>query len=228
MNAESPIILALDTMEVARCEELIAATQESVGIYKLGLEFYLRNGEAGLVAIKRSHPRVRIFLDLKLHDIPNTVAGAARAVAALEPEILTVHASGGAAMIEAAVAQLPTTMVAAVTLLTSLKPSDLAPFGEPDLGTSVVALAMMASEAGAKAIVASPQEIVALRSSLPNSMKLITPGIRLEGSSADDQSRTMTPAQARAAGADFLVVGRPISGAPDPRNAAAAILASLS
>jgi len=228
MNAESPLILALDTTEVNRCEALITATKQSVGIYKLGLEFYLRNGQSGLLEIARIFPGIRIFLDLKLHDIPNTVAGAARAVAALEPEILTVHASGGTAMIDAAVKQLPKTMVAAVTLLTSLQDSDLAPFGKPDMKSTVVALAKMASDAGARAIVASPHELAALRAALPESIKIITPGIRFEGAASDDQSRTMTPHQARLAGADFLVVGRPITGAPDPADAAAAILASIS
>lgn len=227
MNDKSPLILALDSTDIARCGSLIEETRESIGIYKFGLEFYLKNGASGILEIQSKYPDVRIFLDLKLHDIPNTVAAAAKSVANLKPEILTVHASGGSAMISAAVNSLPDTKIAAVTILTSLTEEDLAPFGRPAISKTVEELAEAASLAGARAIVASPNEAGALRARLGSEIKLIIPGIRPAGGSSDDQVRVATPESAIESGADYLVIGRPITGAAEPGKAAAEIYASI-
>jgi orotidine-5'-phosphate decarboxylase len=227
MNVDSPLILAIDRLEVDDARELIEQTAPSIGVFKFGLEFYLRNGIQSLIKIKEDYSGIRIFLDLKLHDIPNTIKGAAEAVSEIEPEILTVHAAGGKEMIRSAVAMLPRTMIAAVTVLTSLKNEDLFGMGiENPAEDLVISLAKLAEQAGARAVVSSPLEIRRLRQELPN-QKLITPGIRETGSSSDDQSRTMTAKEALAAGADFLVIGRPITRAARPGDAAASIYESL-
>jgi len=169
-----------------------------------------------------------VFLDLKLHDIPATVAGAARAVARLRPDVLTVHAAGGADVIRAAVEAAPATMVAAVTVLTSLGDDDLARTGMigpvPDLARR---LAVLSVEAGAQGLVCSPREVSAVRSEVGPDVTLITPGVRPAGSELNDQARVATPEEALLAGADLLVIGRPITRASDPGAAAAAIAASL-
>ncbi len=167
-------------------------------------------------------------MDLKLHDIPNTVSGAARSVAALAPTYLTVHASGGAAMVRAAVEALPETRVAGVTVLTSLSAHDLEAVGlrGPALD-AVLRLAVLAVGAGARALVCSPHEVAAVRAEVGPEITLITPGVRPAGGDVGDQARVATPEQALADGADLLVIGRPITGAPDPRAAAAAIAAAL-
>lgn len=227
MNVDSPLILALDSTDVKRCSQLISQTRDSIAIYKLGLEFYLMNGASGVQLIKSAFPDIRIFLDLKLHDIPNTVGAAAKSVAELKPEILTVHASGGSAMVGAACRALPDTTIAAVTILTSLGESDLLAFGAKPISKIVEDLAIQAVAAGARAIVASPQELIILRSAIGQRAKLITPGIRPNGSATDDQVRTTSPKDAIAAGADYLVIGRPITGASDPGEAARVILRSI-
>jgi orotidine-5'-phosphate decarboxylase len=169
-----------------------------------------------------------IFLDLKLHDIPNTVAGAARAVGDLAPELLTVHASGGAAMVRAAVEALPVTEVTGVTVLTSLADSDLVDVGlRGPAPEAVLRLARLAVGAGARALVCSPQEVAAVRAEVGPGVTLVTPGVRPAGSAAGDQARVATPERALADGADLLVVGRPITGAPDPGEAAAALASAL-
>lgn len=227
LMSNSPIILAVDTKEISVANSLIESTKEYIGVYKLGLEFFLANGRSGVQEIQTRHPGTRIFLDLKLHDIPNTVAKAATSLESLGIEFLTVHASGGSAMIEGAAKALPKTKIVAVTVLTSLDSAELAKLG---LGTNVekivVNWAQSAIQSGAKAIVASPLEVSALRNALPSDIELITPGIRFE-SGKDDQARTMSPAEAIAAGADYLVVGRPISGAPNPGRAAQEIFKSV-
>ena len=169
---------------------------------------------------------ISIFLDLKLHDIPATVAGAARSVAALEPSYLTVHAAGGPAMIEAAATALPNTRITAVTVLTSLDASmvsDLGIDGSPQ--DIVLRWARMAVAAGARAIVCSPQEVAGLREVVPAEIHLITPGVRPVGADAHDQKRSATPRQALDDGADLLVIGRPITEQADPGAAARAIAA---
>ena len=211
---KAPIILAVDTPDLDVALKWIEATTESVSVYKLGLEFYLTFGAAGVLAVKNATDS-EIFLDLKLHDIPHTVEGAAKAVSHLEPRFLTVHASGGRSMIKAAVASLPRTDVTAVTILTSLSEEDLFEIGyaSPAL-ESAVALAKMSVEAGAKAIVCSPLEIAAIRSSIGPEPYIITPGVRpADSAKNDDQVRTMTPKAAIDSGASFVVIGRPITGA---------------
>jgi orotidine-5'-phosphate decarboxylase len=209
---KAPIILAVDTSDFETAISWIKATEDSVSVYKLGLEFYLNFGAAGVAqVVKRTG--AEIFLDLKLHDIPHTVSGAASAIAQLKPKFLTVHASGGRAMVTAAAQAVPDVAVTAVTILTSLSESDLFEIGfaNPALESSV-ALAKMAVESGAKALVCSPLETAAIRSAVGSEPIIITPGVRpLAEQGGDDQMRTMTPGDAIAAGANFVVIGRPIT-----------------
>ena len=209
---KAPIVLAVDTQDLDTAQRWIEATQDYVSVYKLGLEFFLTFGHEGVRRIKGVTDS-DIFLDLKLHDIPHTVGAAATAVQSLKPRFLTVHASGGRAMISAAVQALPTTDVTAVTILTSLSEEDLFEIGFANNALeSAVALAKMSTEAGARAIVCSPLEIAAIRSAVGDEPQIITPGVRPEGSSGgDDQKRTMTPRAAIAAGASYVVIGRPIT-----------------
>jgi orotidine-5'-phosphate decarboxylase len=210
----SPIILAVDTREMETARAWIDATREHVGVYKLGLEFFLTFGNAGVRAIKDEFG-VEIFLDLKLHDIPNTVSSAAKAIAEINPRFLTVHASGGPAMITAAVEAVPHIDITAVTILTSLSEDDLFRIGFANNALeSVVSLAQLAVASGAKAIVSSPLEIAAIRGAVGSEPIIITPGVRPAGSAgSDDQVRTMTPREAITAGANYVVIGRPITGA---------------
>jgi orotidine-5'-phosphate decarboxylase len=209
---KAPIVLAVDTPDLEIAKRWIAATEKSVSVYKLGLEFFLTFGQEGVRAIK-SETDAEIFLDLKLHDIPHTVEGAATAVANLAPRFLTVHASGGAAMVAAAVKASPATDITAVTILTSLSEDDLFQVGyaNPAL-ESAVALASLSVAAGARAIVCSPLEIAAIRSSVGPTPFIITPGVRPTGEAGgDDQKRTMTPRAAIESGANYVVIGRPIT-----------------
>jgi orotidine-5'-phosphate decarboxylase len=210
--ANSPIILAVDISDFDTARAWIDATRESIDIYKLGLEFFLTFGCAGIESIARESG-ASIFLDLKLHDIPNTVKKSAGVVDHLHPRFLTVHASGGAAMISAAVSAVTSTSITAVTVLTSLADADLFDLGyaKPALETAV-SMARVATTAGATSIVCSPLEIEAIRGVIPQSVEIITPGVRpADEAGGDDQMRTMTPAQAMKAGANFLVIGRPIT-----------------
>jgi orotidine-5'-phosphate decarboxylase len=207
---------------------MIEKTSHVISIYKLGLEFYLAQGKNGIAQINRSFPDIDIFLDLKLHDIPNTVAGACSSVAELKPRFLTVHASGGAEMVSAAVAASPGTSITAVTVLTSLNTDELNKLGLPhQTQTLALAMAKRAVEAGATSIVCSPQEVGLLRKELSSNIALITPGVRPKGASHDDQSRVMTPREAMDAGSNYVVIGRPITKASDPGIAAAEIASSL-
>ncbi len=223
------LILALDTTETAQAERWARAVGSQCALLKLGLEFFLANGAAGYLAVA-DRP---VFLDLKLHDIPNTVAGAVRAVLGLRPRMLTLHAAGGAAMIAAARAAAEAAgearpLLLGVTVLTSL---DAAALHETGVAggprQQVLRLARLALAAGADGVVCSPQEVAMLRDALGDAPLLVVPGIRPAGAALGDQARTMTPAEAAAAGADWLVVGRPITQAPDPAAAAAAILAEV-
>ena len=209
---KAPIILAIDTSDLSTAKAWVKATHESVSVYKLGLEFFLNFGADGVRAIQEE-AGVDIFLDLKLHDIPHTVAGAARSIASLQPKFLTIHACGGEAMIKAAVEAVPQVDVTAVTILTSLTEDDLFKVGFANNALeSAVALAKLAVDSGAKAIVCSPLEVAAIRKMVGPVPKLITPGVRpLSDVGKDDQSRTMTPAAAIAAGATYVVIGRPIT-----------------
>jgi orotidine-5'-phosphate decarboxylase len=220
----SRVIVALDTTEIATAQAWARALAPHCGMFKLGLEFFLASGGAGFRAIA-GRP---VFLDLKLHDIPTTVAGAVRAVLPLGPRMLTVHTSGGAAMIRAArdaTANAPNPpLILGVTVLTSLDAAGLAATGATDPPpVQVLRLARLALANGADGVVCSPLEVAMLRQSLGTAPCLVVPGIRPVGAARGDQARVMTPAQAIAAGADWIVVGRPITGAPDPAAAAAAI-----
>jgi orotidine-5'-phosphate decarboxylase len=211
---KAPIILAVDTSDFDTALAWIENTKDSIAVYKLGLEFYLNFGSAGVSRIIKE-TGAEIFLDLKLHDIPHTVAGAANAISHLSPKFLTVHASGGRAMVKAAADAVPKVSVTAVTILTSLSEEDLFEIGyaSPAL-ESAVALAKMAVDAGAKALVCSPLETAAIRSAVGKEPIIITPGVRpLSEVGSDDQKRTMTPKDAIAQGANFVVIGRPITSA---------------
>jgi orotidine-5'-phosphate decarboxylase len=196
---------------------------------KLGLEFFAANGPAGL----RTLAGWPLFLDLKLHDIPNTVAGAVRALLPLAPRLLTLHAAGGTAMLAAARAAAAAAgdarpRLLAVTVLTSLDAPALHATGVADApADQVLRLARLALAAGMDGLICAPTEVAALRSALGPAPLLVVPGIRPAGAATDDQARTLSPAEAAAAGADWLVVGRPITQAPDPRAAAAALAAAI-
>ncbi|GAA1019540.1 orotidine-5'-phosphate decarboxylase [Acrocarpospora pleiomorpha] len=223
----APIAVALDAPDLETAARWASLVTPHVSTVKVGLELYLRYGPDVLATV-RGASGVRIFLDLKLHDIPNTVAGAARAVARLKPAILTVHATGGPAMIQAAVEAAPQTQIAAVTLLTSLSEADLARTGiQGPAGDAVRRLAALAVGAGAQALVCSPREVAAVRAEVGPGVTLITPGVRPAGADTQDQARVATPEAAIADGADLLVIGRPITGSPDPGAAAAGIAAAL-
>ncbi|MEV4090872.1 orotidine-5'-phosphate decarboxylase [Streptosporangium saharense] len=223
----APIAVALDAPDLETAAHWASVVTPHVSTVKVGLELYLRYGPE-VIASVRGASGVQVFLDLKLHDIPNTVAGAARAVARLKPAILTVHAAGGPAMIRAAVEALPDTRIAAVTVLTSLSAADLHGIGlEGSPDDAVRRLATLAVGAGAQALVCSPHEVAAVRAEVGPDITLITPGVRPAGSATQDQARVATPERALADGADLLVIGRPITGAADPGAAAAGIAAAL-
>jgi orotidine-5'-phosphate decarboxylase len=228
-NVRLPIAVALDVADLSAATRLARALGDSVACLKIGLETYLRDGSPGVAEIMgAARPGVELFLDLKLHDIPNTVAGAAQSVAQLRPAMLTVHAAGGPKMIEAAVQALPDTEITAVTILTSMSGADLSAVGivgEPI--DAVVRLAQLAVDAGARALVCSPLEVAAVRAAVGPDIRLVTPGVRPAGSALGDQQRVATPKQAIADGADLLVIGRPITGASDPALAARSIGATL-
>jgi orotidine-5'-phosphate decarboxylase len=224
----APIAVALDAPDLETAARWASLVTPHVSTVKVGLELYLRYGP-DVVASVRGASGVQIFLDLKLHDIPATVAGAARAVSRLRPALLTVHAVGGPAMIRAAVkAAGPHTKIAAVTVLTSLDEADLARTGISGPPQEAVRrLGVLAVEAGARALVCSPREVAAVRADVGPDITLITPGVRPAGSAVQDQVRVATPEEALQAGADLLVIGRPITGSADPGAAAAAVAASL-
>lgn len=217
----APIAVALDAPNLDNAVAWARQVSGCVSHVKVGLESYLRDGAPGVRAIRQQAPDCSLFLDLKLHDIPATVAGACRSIATLAPQIVTVHASGGAAMIAAAAEALPEARIAAVTILTSLSANDVAEVG---LGGSpadaVVRLAQLAVAAGARALVCSAQEVGLVRSVVPADTLLITPGIRPADSDVNDQARIATPQAALAAGADLLVIGRPITASSDVTAAA--------
>ncbi|MCQ8242122.1 orotidine-5'-phosphate decarboxylase [Rhizosaccharibacter radicis] len=226
------LILALDTTSPEQAREWVRLAGTACGAVKLGLEFTLARGVSEAVATAGTH---RLFLDLKLHDIPNTVRSAVRALAPARPFMLTVHAGGGAAMIAAAREAVEDAFEAdarpillAVTVLTSLDAQGLHEAGVAGgPRQQVLRLGRLAMEHGAHGLVCSPHEVSPLRDALGASPLLVVPGIRPADSAADDQKRVMTPAEARRAGADWIVVGRPITRAADPAAAAAAIAEEL-
>ena len=223
----APIAVALDAPDVETAARWAQAVTPHVAVVKVGLELFCRCGPSVVDAVLGGSG-VELFLDLKLHDIPNTVAGAASSVARLKPRYLTVHASGGADMVRAAVEAAPDVTIAAVTVLTSISADVLTSVGlsGPPLD-AVRRLAALAVGAGAGALVCSPMEVAAVRAEVGPHVVLITPGVSPLGADAQDQARVATPAQALADGADLLVIGRPITGAADPGAAAAEIAASL-
>jgi orotidine-5'-phosphate decarboxylase len=220
---ESPLVLALDTDDLEQALAWSRAAGEAAGMVKAGLELFAAAGPAAVAALAGDGRRV--MLDLKLHDIPATVAGGMRAAARAGAELVTVHALGGPAMLEAAVrAAGDRCRVAAVTVLTSASPADLAAAGLPPAEEAVPRLAAMAVAAGCQAVVCSPLEAAALRARLGPSVELVCPGVRPPGGSGqDDQARVATPAQAIAAGATRIVVGRPITRSDDVAAAARAV-----
>ena len=229
----NPVFAALDTTDLARARQLAGQVAPHVGGIKLGLEFFLAQGLANTAAVAGGTP---LFLDLKLHDIPNTVAGGVRAIADLKPEFLTIHASGGPAMLRAAVAEAEAAAgrtghrlkLLGVTVLTSLDDGDLEAVGQRGPAADQVRrLALLARSCGLDGVICSPFEVAALRAELGPDFQLVVPGIRPAGSAMGDQKRVMGPRDAIDAGASRLVIGRPITDAPDPAAAARAIAASL-
>jgi orotidine-5'-phosphate decarboxylase len=222
------IFLAIDTTDLATARAQAAATDGVVAGIKLGLEFFTAHGPDGVRSVR---PGARpLFLDLKLHDIPNTVASAVRAVAPLQPTLLTVHAGGGEAMLRAALdaageasakAGVTRPRIIGVTVLTSLAEADLGVIGQQGpIADQARRLAALAQACGLDGVVCSPHEIAALRAECGDGFLLVVPGIRPAWAAAGDQKRVMTPAEAARLGADYLVIGRPITGADDPAAAA--------
>jgi orotidine-5'-phosphate decarboxylase len=236
MSARDKLIVALDVPSAEAGLRLAERLRGHAGMFKVGLENFTAEGPMlprFLVAVG-----VKVFLDLKLHDIPNTVRAAARQAAQLGVSMFNVHASGGRKMMEAALAGAQEgsagrpkgsrPLVLAVTVLTSLTGEDLAELGvcgSPE--EAVVRLALLARQAGLDGVVASPREVAALRRALVRGFVIVTPGIRPASAAADDQARIATPESAILSGADYLVVGRPITEAPDPTAAADAVVAEM-
>jgi orotidine-5'-phosphate decarboxylase len=227
------LFVAIDTPDVSHAAKLARELAPTGCGLKLGLEFFAASGPAGVEQVAVAAPHARLFLDLKFHDIPNTVAAAVRSALALKPFILNVHASGGPAMMKAAAeaaqtaspAASPRPLVIAVTVLTSLDGGDLAAVGQtPPAADQVVRLAKLTKSAGLDGVVCSAHEAATLRAALGADFRLIVPGIRPAGAAQGDQKRVMGPADAIRAGADILVVGRPITGAQHPISAARAII----
>ena len=221
-----PIYVAIDTPDIARAKALALAVRNHVGGIKLGLEFFSANGRSGVREM--AGVGLPIFLDLKLHDIPNTVAKAIQALRPLDPAILTVHAAGGRAMLEDAKAAAPSgTKVVAVTVLTSLDSEDLMSIGvQGDPHGQVERLTSLAREAGIDGVVCSGNEVAAARKLWPDGF-FVVPGVRPANGEKGDQKRVITPRKALDAGASILVIGRPITQADDPDAAARAIAATL-
>ena len=222
----NPIFVAIDTPSLEQARALAGQVGPNAGGVKLGLEFFAANGPAGVTAILEHG--IPVFLDLKLHDIPNTVLKAVEALRPLEPAVLTVHAAGGRAMLEAArAAAAPTTKVVAVTVLTSLDGQDLQSIGvHGDPGEQVRRLAELARASGLDGIVCSGAEVAAARQAWPDGF-FVVPGVRLAGGAAGDQKRVVTPREALDSGASILVIGRPITGSEDPAAALRDIALSL-
>lgn len=232
---QNPIIVALDVPNAERAVDLAAQVAPAVGACKIGSELFTVAGPDIVRRIRATGAAV--FLDLKFHDIPNTVAKAVASATRLDVQMLTIHTSGGLAMMKAAeesaretARQLdqPPPLVLGVTVLTSLDGAALAEVGLADnVGRQVERLARLAAQAGLRGLVCSPLEIAGLRQVLPEEMQLVTPGIRGPGDAAGDQKRTLSAPEAMAAGANWLVIGRPICAAPNPREAAQRIWDSL-
>jgi orotidine-5'-phosphate decarboxylase len=237
LKEKEKLIVALDVKTQAEVSELVAALKDTVGMFKVGSQLFTSTGPSVVTKIVESGAKV--FLDLKFHDIPHQVEGAARSAARLGVSLFTVHAGGASEMMKRAAESSaeeaekqgrPKPAVVAVTVLTSLDQTSLAQIGMT--GTTegcVLRLAKLALESGVDGVVASPNEIEAIRSQSGPGFLIVTPGIRPAAQEAgqDDQKRFATPAVALRAGADYLVVGRPITGAPDPAKAAERIVAEM-
>jgi orotidine-5'-phosphate decarboxylase len=221
------IIVALDLPKSEAALALVRELSPHPGLFKIGLQLYTAAGPDIVRAVRDLGARV--FLDLKLHDIPNTVGRSVETAASLGVEMLTIHLSGGRAMIEAAVrAALPEMLLLGVTVLTSVDEATLRETGvDSPMEEQVLRLAQLGVESGIGGVVASPLEIAPLRRAHGSKLKIVTPGIRPRDAAGDDQKRALTPAEALQAGADFLVIGRPITAAPDPRAALAQIVADV-
>lgn len=231
------IFCAIDAAHMQDAEEMVRKLSKvDIGL-KIGLEIFTAEGPSSVERLRALKPDAKIFLDLKLHDIPNTVAGAIRAAVRCRADFITIHTSGGASMMKAAVEtakesadHLNTTPPAllGVTVLTHMDDGDLESVGQQKpAGDQVSRLAQLADTSGLQGVICSPLEIASLRARLSPRMKLVVPGIRPEGSAAGDQKRTLTPPAAAELGADYLVIGRPITQAADPAKAAQDILDSL-
>lgn len=230
--------MALDTPHVSQAVDWATQFAPHVGGMKLGMEFFNANGTNGVRQVVESCPNTGIFLDIKLHDIPNTVAGGIASVTPLNLGMVNVHALGGATMMERAVQSatdtakshnIPCPMVIGVTILTSMDTTDLSAIGLTDTPADcVVRLAQLAQDSGLDGVVCSAHEISAIRRACGDDFKLIVPGIRPTGSATGDQKRTMTPRDAVNAGADYLVIGRPITQSPNPADTLAQIVDELS
>lgn len=221
---QSPIFCAIDTPDTAKALNLAQKLKGNVGGLKLGLEYFMSNGPQGVKPILDLG--LPLFIDVKLHDIPNTVAGAVKSLLPLAPDFITIHTSGGPAMMKAAAEAAATATgkkpkLLGVTVLTSLDSADLQKVGQDtNTAAQVERLALLAKESGLDGIVCSPAEVANLRKVLGKDMVLMVPGIRPAWSAANDQKRVMTPREAIDVGATYLVIGRPITGAEDPANAA--------
>jgi orotidine-5'-phosphate decarboxylase len=231
MTRANPICLALDTPDLDRAVALARALKRQVGMVKIGLEFFYAHGAKGYEAV--AGQGLPIFLDLKLHDIPNTVASAMKSLMRLEPKpaIVNLHATGGRAMMQAAKEAIDHDVkLIAVTILTSLSNEDIWETGfarDRNSGAHAETLARLTMESGLDGVVCSPQEIARIKAATRRNFLCIVPGIRPADAATGDQKRIATPASALAAGADILVVGRPITAAPDPARAVSEILESL-
>ncbi len=231
----NPVFVALDTPEINRAVYLARLLAPAVGGVKLGLEFFVANGPAGVREVAACG--LPVFLDLKLHDIPNTMARAVEAAVSLKPWMITLHAAAGpealratrdAAAAAAAALGVPRPRLVAVTVLTSLGDEDLSALGmRPPTLDQVARLAVVAEAAGLDGVVCSAREVPRLRATLGASMTLVVPGLRPAWAAAQDQKRVVTPEKARQDGADWLVLGRPITGAEDPLAAARAVVTAL-
>ena len=221
------LIVALDVSSAAEAQKLVARIGDVAGIYKVGLQLFTAEGP-GIVRDLVSSGR-RVFLDLKLHDIPTTVALAVKSAAELRVDMLTIHASGGSAMLRAATEAAAGRMnVLAVTVLTSLNNEDMQEIGvSGSLSDQVLRMANLARSAGCQGIVTSPREALLARKALGESFAIVTPGIRPGGEETNDQQRTATPAQAISNGVSHIVVGRPITHAADPAKAAQAVISEM-
>ena len=230
MNTPSKIFCALDTSDLNQAKSWAASIGPVTGALKVGMEFVNSFGPQGIEAVQNAAPDADLFIDLKFHDIPNTVAGAVRTTCArFAPAYLNVHAAGGEAMMQAAKdACGDTTKLLAVTILTSLDQDAIAKVGyQNDLSTQVIGMAKLAEESGLDGVVCSALEIELVRKACGSNFELMVPGIRPAGSDQGDQKRIMTPNDALNKGATHLVIGRPITGAADPAKAAADILGAL-